>query len=52
MTAPRAPEPAIANDLIQPFEQVFRARGEVTLALLFGSRASQAVATWAAVQSP
>jgi predicted nucleotidyltransferase len=39
MTEPRAPELATANALIQPFQQVLRARGDVALALLFGSRA-------------
>jgi predicted nucleotidyltransferase len=39
MTAHRAPEFATASALIQSFQQVLHARGDVTLALLFGSRA-------------
>jgi len=39
MTEPRAAELATANALIQPLQQVLQARGDVTLALLFGSRA-------------
>jgi len=39
MTEPRAPELASANALIQSFQQVLHARGDVALALLFGSRA-------------
>ena len=31
--------PATASELIQPFQAVLRARGDVALALLFGSRA-------------
>jgi predicted nucleotidyltransferase len=39
MTEHRAPELASANALIQSFQQVLHARGDVALALLFGSRA-------------
>ena len=39
MTEPRAPELATANALAQSFQQVLDARGDVLLALLFGSRA-------------
>ena len=39
MTEHRAPAVATANALIQSFQQVIHARGDVTLALLFGSRA-------------
>ncbi|MET0789991.1 MAG: nucleotidyltransferase domain-containing protein [Polyangiaceae bacterium] len=39
MTEHRAPEPATANALVQLFQPVFRAQGDVVLALLFGSRA-------------
>ena len=41
MTEPRAPELATANALIQSFKQVLHARGDVALALLFGSRARE-----------
>ena len=39
MTEQRAPELLPANALIQPFARRLRARGDVVLALLFGSRA-------------
>ena len=39
MTEHRAPELATANALIQSFQHVLQARGDVALALLFGSRA-------------
>jgi predicted nucleotidyltransferase len=39
MTEHRAPELASANTLIRPLQRVLQASGEVTLALLFGSRA-------------
>jgi|SRR6478609_485857 len=39
MTEPCAPEFAPAKALTQSFQQVLHARGDVALALLFGSRA-------------
>jgi predicted nucleotidyltransferase len=39
MTERRAPEIATSDALIQSFRQVFHARDDVALALLFGSRA-------------
>ena len=39
MTEYRVAELAAANALIAPFQRVLRARGDVALALLFGSRA-------------